>query len=135
MSRPVRGIVVAHGDVAAALVRATERITGVSGALAAVSNEGLGAEQLRRELRDACGSAPTVVFADLAGGSCAMAGLGLRGSESGVAVLTGVNLPMLVDFVFHRDLPLERIVERLAEKGRAGIRSAMCEGTPDPAGA
>ena len=127
MSEPAHGIVVAHGDMAAGLVRAVERITGVKDALVAVSNQGLGAEELRAVLGEACRGGRAVVFADLAGGSCGMAGLGLGASAKDVAVVTGVNLPMLVDFVFHRDMQVAEIAQRLAEKGRAGIRFVVCD--------
>jgi mannose/fructose-specific phosphotransferase system component IIA len=33
-----------------------------------------------------------------------------------------VNLPILLDFVFHRDMPLDELVPRLVGKGRDGIR-------------
>jgi mannose/fructose-specific phosphotransferase system component IIA len=36
-------------------------------------------------------------------------------------VVAGVNLPMLLEFVFHDDLPLEELVQRVQEKGRASI--------------
>ena len=42
-------------------------------------------------------------------------------------VVSGVNLPVLLDFVFHRDMPLAALVERLVEKGRAGITGAHRE--------
>ena len=37
-------------------------------------------------------------------------------------MVCGVNLPILLDFVFHRDVPLDELVTRLVEKGREGIR-------------
>ena len=37
-------------------------------------------------------------------------------------VITGVNLPMLLDFVFSRDLPFDELVTRLVDRAREGIR-------------
>jgi mannose/fructose-specific phosphotransferase system component IIA len=121
MSEPLRGIVVAHGELARGLLSAVKCITGVDDALVAISNEGLGANELRAELARVCASCPVVVFVDLVGGSCAMAGLGVQHMMGEVPVLTGVNLPMLIDFVFQRELPIGELIERLEAKGRAGI--------------
>jgi mannose/fructose-specific phosphotransferase system component IIA len=43
------------------------------------------------------------------------------------AVVCGVNLPMLLDFVFHRDLPLPELVDRLVSKGKASITGSCRE--------
>ena len=40
----------------------------------------------------------------------------------GVRVVTGVNLAMLVDFVFHRDLTADAAAERSAAAGTKAIR-------------
>lgn len=128
----VRGIVVAHGDLARALVGTVERISGLDGGLVAVSNEGLGPEGLRETVREAMGDAPSILFVDLASGSCGIAGLGLSHEGAEVAVLTGANVPMLLDFVFHRHLPLEELAVRLRDKARDGIRAHGC--APDPTG-
>lgn len=121
MSEPVRGVVVAHADLAAALVRAVERIAGVEGRLQPLSNEGLGPEALRRRLASAVGEGPAIVFADLASGSCALAGRMAASGEGRCAVVTGVNLPMLLDFVFHADMDLDALLARLVHKGRTAI--------------
>ncbi|MDH3733139.1 MAG: hypothetical protein OEU54_06370 [Gemmatimonadota bacterium] len=138
MNEAVRGVVVAHADLAAALIDAAERITGVQGAVVPLSNNGLGAEQLRDRLRELCTPGPAVVFVDLAAGSCAMAGLGLNRTVADVGVVTGASLPMLVDFVFHLDMDVDSLVERLVEKGRAGIAGHGCRvddtGTLGPEG-
>lgn len=126
-SAPVRGIVVAHADLAAALVRTVERISGIEGALEPVSNDGLGAEALRDRLRREGGEGPLVIFVDLASGSCGMAGLGMAKGRADVAVLTGANVPMLLDFVFNRDRPLDELVARMLDRARSGIRGHGCD--------
>jgi mannose/fructose-specific phosphotransferase system component IIA len=119
-----RGIVVAHGTMADGLIDAVRRIAGgVADSLVAVSNEGRSPQELRTILEEhACGEGPVVIFADLLSGSCGMAAMVSCKDSGGRAVLCGVNLPVLLDFVFHRDLPLDELVRRLEAKGREGIR-------------
>lgn len=119
----VRGVVVAHAELAQALVSAVETISGVSGALRAVSNEGLGPDELAERIGEAAGGAKAILFVDLAGGSCALAGLRHVRESGGGACIAGVNLPMLLDFVFQREMRVETLVPRLLGKGRDGQRA------------
>ena len=121
----VRGIVVAHSELARALIGAVQRIAGADeGALVALSNEGLGPEAIRERLDELVGQGPAIVFADLREGSCGMAARQVcLGSGAGRALITGVNLPVLLDFVMKRHLPLDELVPRLVERGRAAISS------------
>ena len=115
----VRGVVVAHGELASALVRVVEGISGVEGALQPVTNESCSPAELARRVTEAVGGGPAVIFVDMSSGSCGLVGRRIaRGG--GVAVVSGVNLPMLLDFVFHRDMDLRSLAERVAEKGRTG---------------
>ncbi len=114
-----RGVIVAHGDLAGALVRVVERISGVQGALTPVTNEGCSPEELTKRVAEAVGPGPAVVFVDMASGSCGFVGRRLAATER-VAVVSGVNLPMLLDFVFHTEMDLRALAERVVEKGRAG---------------
>ncbi len=115
----VQGLLVAHGELAAALVDAAERITGVRGALIPISNVDCSPGTLRDRIRAARQPGPTVIFVDLASGSCNFASLSLARESRDVAVVTGVSLPMLLDFLFHRDMELDALAHRLVEKGRA----------------
>lgn len=128
MSSPaaVRGIVVAHGTMAHGLVDAVRRIAGDAAdeALVPLSNEGLGPPDLRDAVERLAGDGPTLVFADLLSGSCGMAAMVFSRNSDCRAVVCGVNLPILLDFVFHRDLPLQELVPRLVAKGQEGIRPA-----------
>jgi len=110
----------AHG-----LVDAVRRIAGttVDGVLVPLSNEGMSPPDLRDAVDRLAGDGPTVVFADLLSGSCGMAAMVAARRCGERIVVCGVNLPILLDFVFHRDLPLEELVARLVCKGREAIRS------------
>lgn len=122
MSEPVRGIVVAHGEVAQALIDAAGRISGETAGLVAVSNHECGREEIARRLADAAGEGPAVIFVDMPCGSCFFAAMGLSRERPAVRVVTGVNLPMLLDFLHHRSLPPADGAVRAAEKGADAIR-------------
>ena len=126
MSEPVRGVVVGHATLAAGMVASVHAISGVGDeALTALSNEGCGPESLQARVDDALpGEGPAIVFTDLGSGSCAFAARRIALQRPGTAIVTGVNLPMLLDFVFHRDMALSELVARLVDKGRAGIAGA-----------
>jgi mannose/fructose-specific phosphotransferase system component IIA len=122
MSDPLRGIVVCHGSLAGALVDAAVHISGVGDALTAVSNTGCDRGTLEERVAEAVGHGPAIVFVDLASGSCLFAVLNRLRAMDGVKVVTGVNLAMLVDFVFHRALSPEEAASRAAAAGTKAIR-------------
>lgn len=126
---PARGIVLGHGGVAEGLVDAVRQISG-SGeeALVALSNRGLSPEGLAHALEARLeDGGPVVLFTDLPSGSCCAAARRLCRAHPRLLVVTGVNLPLLLDFVLHRDLPLSDLAARLPEKGRAGIACVPME--------
>ena len=122
MSEAIRGVVVCHGRMAAALIEAAEGITGVKDALVPVSNTDCDRGTLEQRILDAVGVGPAIVFMDLASGSCLIATLARLRGRSDVTVVTGVNLAMLVDFVFHRDLAPDAAAERAVAAGCRAIK-------------
>jgi mannose/fructose-specific phosphotransferase system component IIA len=128
MSEPIRGLIVAHSSLAAGMVAAARQIAGVEeDALQPLSNEGRGPEGLIAAVRERVGNAPVILFTDLESGSCAFAARRIATDRPNTGVICGINLPVLLDFVFHRDLPLDALVERLVEKGRGGISGTCTE--------
>jgi PTS system mannose-specific IIA component len=125
---PVKGIIVTHGTMGFGMVDAVRKISGAEeSALSAVSNDGLGPEDLVTAVSDFAGHEPTIIFTDLQTGSCALAARFACARPEERRVVFGANLPMLIDFVFHRHLPLDDLVDRLLERGRSAIRSYQPE--------
>jgi len=122
MSEPLRGVIVSHAAIAQALVSAVTVITGIDGALVPISNEGCDNDALGERLRQAVGERPAVLFVDLPGGSCLTNSIRYAKQHADIAVVTGVNLAMLLDFVFHRDVPPAEAARRAVDAGAKAIR-------------
>jgi mannose/fructose-specific phosphotransferase system component IIA len=119
MSEVLKGVLVGHGRLAEGLLDAVKGITGLPDGLSAVDNVGLTPEALEARLDELIGKDHAVVFVDLPSGSCAYAARRLQARRPHLAVVCGVNLPLLLDFIFHRELPLDQVVERL--RARVGV--------------
>ncbi|MCX7854843.1 MAG: PTS sugar transporter subunit IIA [Anaerolineae bacterium] len=128
-------VVVAHGDLGEALVRAAEMIMGPQPDLIALSlwpEESPTAlqEKLTAALQQA-GDRSALVLVDLLGGTpfnvvarCL--------PEGNIACVTGVNLPMLLDLLTVRDEGLSpaELAARAVQSGRDSMRSVItiCRG-------
>src|SRR5437868_88591 len=123
MSERLAGIVLAHAEVAQALVNAVQAIAGDDHGLIPVSNAGCDRAALTARLDGAIGDRAGVVFADMPGGSCAFSAAAYARTHDRVKVVTGVNLAMLLDFAFHRDLPPAEAAVRAVETGRSSVSS------------
>jgi mannose/fructose-specific phosphotransferase system component IIA len=121
VSEPLRGVVLAHVRLADALVAAAEEISGIHDALVPVTNTGCDRGLLQDRLRQAMGGGPAIVFVDLPNGSCFVAAMRALSERSQVRIVTGVNLAMLLDFLFHRSLTLDEAAERAGQVGTRAI--------------
>lgn len=123
MSDPGVAIVLAHGDVAAALVAAVELITGQGSRFIALSNAGLGAAEIEAMLRERVEqSGAQVVFTDLQAGSCNMAACRLLRWRPALVVVTGVNLPALLQYATHPELDGAAAAREAAAHGGTAMR-------------
>jgi mannose/fructose-specific phosphotransferase system component IIA len=118
----LHGVVVGHGSIAASMVDAVVRITGDAEGLIPVSNDHCDRGSLELRVAEAVGTNPAVVFVDMAAGSCLLAVLRKLRDRDDVEVVTGVNLAMLVDFMYHRDLSPEAAARRAADSGTHAIK-------------
>ena len=123
MSDAPKAIVLAHGDIAAALVTAVDLITGRGEVFEPLSNRGLGAAEidaLLRERVDALGA--RVVFTDLPAGSCNFAACRVLRDRPGLIVVTGVNLPTLLQFATRGDASDADAVTAAVARGSGALR-------------
>jgi mannose/fructose-specific phosphotransferase system component IIA len=118
---PVRvpALIVTHADLAQALVRAAERVVGSIEDVTLLSNEGLSRDDLEDAIeacvqglegRAGCCS-PTS-----GAGSCHTCGASAARRHGEVVIVTGINLPLLLDYLHNRDrLSAPELAERSAE--------------------
>jgi mannose PTS system EIIA component len=117
---------VTHGVLGEELVRTVGSILGPQTETITISNNGLSSdaltEAIERRLAEIPPDAPVVLFTDLAAGSCGIASRHVAPSERPFRRITGVNLPMLLEFFHYRDaLPLDELLPRMEAKAKAGI--------------
>ncbi len=119
------GVVVAHGRLGEGLLSALSRVAGEQNSLWALSNEDLGGADLEAEieaiLEERSAGRDAYLLSDMDGGSCGQACRRLLARGSVKAVLYGVNLPLLVEFVFLQEESFERFVTAAVEKGRRAL--------------
>lgn len=117
-----RAIVAGHGEFAAGVVSAVAQITGRGDVFVALSNRGLGADDIERVMREQAEAlGARVVFTDLPAGSCTIAARRLQRERPDLVLVTGANLATLLDFVFHVDAPPAEAARHAAEKGRDSL--------------
>lgn len=119
------GAIVAHGGLAEGFLSALTRVAGPQENLWALSNEALSGEALLERLEELLDERAegreVLLFTDLDAGSCGLACRRLLADGRIRAVFFGVNLPLLIEFVFLQDEPLEKLVPLMLTKSRAAI--------------
>ena len=118
-------VVAGHGTFAEGIVSAVQQITGLGQRFTAVSNSGHGAASLESAVRDAvAASGAAVIFTDLPAGSCTIAARRAARGNPALAVVTGVNLALLLEFAMKGACDAASIASNV-EKGRASIIAAQ----------
>ncbi len=121
----VPALLVMHADLAAALLRAAEQIYGPIEDVQVLSNEGLSRDALEAEIehRVTGWAAGGLVLTDFWGGSCHVCGMSAARGHGQIVIVTGLNLPGLLDYLHNRDrYPALELAERLQKKGQDSIR-------------
>ena len=121
----VPALIVTHADLAEALVRAAERVVGRIEDVTLLSNEGLSRADLEQAIDTSVKGWKQggLLLTDFWGGSCHTCGASAARRHGEIVIVTGINLPLLLDYVYNRDrLAVGDLAERLQAKGRDSIR-------------
>jgi PTS system mannose-specific IIA component len=125
-------VILTHGDLCFGLKDTLEGIMGKQEGLSVISNAGLGKEELTsalwKKINQKNFDDGVVIFVDMFGTSCWQTAKNVAATASGsrpeTAVITGVNLPMLVKFFTLRaSVPLSQLVFLVKQEGEKGIRA------------
>ncbi|MBI1799456.1 MAG: hypothetical protein HYR73_07180 [Candidatus Eisenbacteria bacterium] len=125
MSARVPALLVMHADLAAALLRAAGTVYGPIEGVNVLSNEGQSRAQLEGRIASEVGAWPAggLVLTDFWGGSCHLCGAAALHGRGELVIVTGINLPALLDYLHNRDhYPVLELAERLQKKGQESIR-------------
>ncbi len=121
----MKAMVITHGKIGRELVGVVEMIMGPVDGLTAMTNHGKGTNDIVAEINTWLEHSPTdysLILVDDYGGSCAVAAQLAVAQRKDVAILSGVNLAMLLGFVTWRDnAELDDLTGRLVSKGREAI--------------
>ncbi|MBA2688296.1 MAG: hypothetical protein H0U64_09370 [Gemmatimonadaceae bacterium] len=119
---PIAGIVCGHGTFAEGLISAVDQITGKGAILLGISNREFGSGELETRLREELKrTGAAALFTDLPAGSATIAARRILRDTPGVVLVTGTNLGLLLDFVFHAHEGVADAARQAAERGRACI--------------
>ncbi len=125
----IRVVVAGHGNLASDIVATAERTLGKQEHLEAISVRfGEAEDDLKNKLGAVLNMAEdddVIVLSDIFGSSFCTACVCLAKSKGHVAVVTGVNLPMVLKVLTYRErVGLTELVSLACEGGRKGIRDA-----------
>jgi PTS system N-acetylgalactosamine-specific IIA component len=115
-------IVAGHAEFADGLISAVEKITGRGARLVAVSNRGMGPAEIEATMRAAADAGTVrVIFTDLPAGSCTIAARRLLRDRPDLRLVTGANLPAVIDYVLSADGDAADALAHAVERGRGAL--------------
>ncbi len=128
----IGGLVVTHGSLGESLVAEATRLVGEHESFTWMATAGISAEEIRRKLRTRVGSDPWIIFVDSPGTGPAVCAQDVIGE--GQAVVTGVNLAMLLSFLIHRDRydSVGELARRMVRDGSRALEVLWSRDPPHP---
>jgi len=125
----ILALLVTHGNLASGLKDAVEQMLGQQEGFLTLSNSGLAGKDLVdriSQILEKQNHPSTILFTDIYGGSCWRSSRFVASQNSKVALITGVNLPMLLTFFTNRHkLEFDQLLTKVVQTGEEGIKSEV----------
>ena len=125
----ILALLVTHGNLASGLKDAVEQMLGEQEGFLTLSNSGLAGKDLIEKINrilEEQKHPSTVLFTDIYGGSCWRSSRFVASQNPKVALVTGVNLPMLLTFFTNRHkLDFDQLLAKVVQMGEEGIKSEV----------
>ena len=125
----ILALLVTHGNLASGLKDAVEQMLGEQEGFLTLSNSGLAGKDLIEKINQILEEQKhpsTVLFTDIYGGSCWRSSRFIASQNPKVALVTGVNLPMLLTFFTNRTkLDFDQLLAKVVQMGEEGIKSEV----------
>ena len=125
----ILALLVTHGNLAGGLKSAVEQMLGEQEKFLTLSNAGLAGKDLVEKINQILekeSHPTTVIFTDIYGGSCWRSSRFVASQNPKVAIVTGVNLPMLLTFFTNRHkLDFDQLLAKVVQMGEEGIKSEV----------
>ncbi|MBU1638266.1 hypothetical protein KKC97_11430 [bacterium] len=119
----IRAILLTHGALGAALMASVESILGPQEEVVVLSNSDQALDQITDSLTPHLQDAHCIIFVDFCGGSPFMACKSLALPSETTALVSGVNLPMLLSFFTKRNqMNFEELSQTVRTDAMRGIQ-------------
>jgi len=122
----IGGIIVSHGPIAKAIIKAAETILGPCTDVVAISTTGCALKAVIEKIQHVIDiqkwEPGTVIMTSLKGGTCWNAAVTASKQNKQTTVVSGVNLPMLISFLTKRNqLSLDKLTAMIVQDAIRGI--------------
>lgn len=122
----VAGIIVAHGELAAELLKTAEVVVGKVENLFPISGSSLTDEDIVARIKEIISrytDGKVLIFVDYFGSSCCTNSIKAAHGLENAKVVSGVNLPIILDFITKRELyDFDVMIRHIIERGRESVR-------------
>lgn len=118
-----RALLITHSTLGAALMASVESVLGPQEDVVVLSNTGQALDQITNSIVPHLNGAPCIIFVDFCGGSPFMACKSIALAPETTAIVSGVNLPMLLSFFTKRNtLNFAELSQAVKTDGLRGIQ-------------